>query len=159
MNVAVGNFSSAIGWAGTRHHRNWGRAGRQHARQGIPDGGNDVLSFYAFGDITSRVGVTVAAGNTDPFISDQIFVAYNTSTTSMITGYEGQTGQIVGTADAFPAGYTDSINMAVGLVNLNGVSGDLVVVAGDGLDQPSSPRVLRKHPRPGTGQRAVKMKK
>src|SRR5207249_1107320 len=87
-------------------------------------------AFFAF-DPAFRGGVTVAVGNTDARVGENIFAAPSISTGNPeVRAFSGFGVLQVG-FNPFPAGYTNSVNMAVGDVNQDGF-GDLVVVSGEG---------------------------
>jgi hypothetical protein len=90
--------------------------------------GNLQRAFFAF-DTVSRVGVTVAAGDTDGLVGDEIFVTPN-NRDPRIRVFAGPTGRLVNEISPFADGFTGRLNMAVGDVTQDGF-GDLIVVSGE----------------------------
>jgi hypothetical protein len=85
-------------------------------------------AFFAF-DTLSRVGVTVAAGDTDGLAGVEMYFAPN-NRDPRIRVFAGPTGRLVNEVSPFADGFTGRLNLAVGDVTRDGF-GDLVVVSGE----------------------------
>jgi hypothetical protein len=85
-------------------------------------------AFYAF-DPSFRGGVTVAVGNTDGRVGENIFAAPSLGDPE-IHAFSGF-GVLQAAFNPFPPGFTNSVNMAVKDVNQD-FFGDLIVVSGEG---------------------------
>jgi hypothetical protein len=85
-------------------------------------------AFFAF-DPGFRGGVTVAVGNTDARVGENIFAtpSFGDPEIRAFSGF----GVLQGAVTPFPPGYTNSLNLAVKDVTLDGF-GDLIVVSGEG---------------------------
>ena len=84
--------------------------------------------FFAF-DPAFRGGVTVAVGNTDARVGENIFTtpSFGNPVINAFSGF----GVLQAGFSPFPAGFTNSLNMAVADVTNDGF-GDLIVVSGQG---------------------------
>ena len=85
-------------------------------------------AFFAF-DPAFRGGVTVAVGNTDARVGENIFAtpSFGDPEIRAFSGF----GVLQAGFMPFPPGYTNSLNLAVADVTGDGF-GDLIVVSGEG---------------------------
>jgi hypothetical protein len=91
-------------------------------------GGQIEEAFYAF-DPNLRGGVTIAVGNTDARVGENIFAtpSFGDPEIRAFSGF----GVLQAGFRPFPPGYTNSLNMAVADTN-GDFFGDLIVVSGQG---------------------------